>query len=152
MSVDLFLLTLHVKRLFWYIHITSELRRDIRITRTRHFSTWFGFNGKVISWLTSYLPSCRLIIVIINSTSAQSSLGQGVPQGSVLGPLLFILNTTPFSSLVSESYVGHHVYRPVLMTINFSFLLSSLNFPLKFTPASHSWSCLLVDIFQSFFT
>jgi Reverse transcriptase (RNA-dependent DNA polymerase) len=37
-------------------------------------STWFGFNGKLISWLTSYL-SFRSFAVTINSvSSAQSSL------------------------------------------------------------------------------
>jgi Reverse transcriptase (RNA-dependent DNA polymerase) len=32
----------------------------------------------------------------------------GVHQGSVLGPLLFTLYTTPFSSLISNSTVNHH--------------------------------------------
>ena len=73
-------------------------------------SSWFGFNGNVLSWLTSYL-SARNFVVNINSTmSDQFSLNQGVPQGSVLGPLLFILYTTPLSSLISDSSVSHHLY------------------------------------------
>ena len=73
-------------------------------------STWFGFNGKVISWLTSYLSSRRFMVTINSTSSAQSSLNQGVPQGSVLGPLLFILYTTPLSCLISDSSLGHHMY------------------------------------------
>jgi len=33
-----------------------------------------------------------------------------VPQGSVLDPVIFILYTTPLSSHISDSSVGHHLY------------------------------------------
>ena len=73
-------------------------------------STWFGFNGKVISWLTSYLSFCSFAVIINSVSSARSSLSQGVTQGIVIGPLLFILYTTPLSSLISDSTVGHQMY------------------------------------------
>jgi len=72
-------------------------------------SSWFGFNGTVISWLASYLSSRSFVVTINSTSSAQFPLRQGVPQGSVLGPLLFILYTT-LSSLISDSSVGHHLY------------------------------------------
>jgi len=108
-----------------------------------------NFKGKVISWLTSYLSSHRFIVTINSTSSAQSSLSQGVPQGSVLSPLLFILYTTPPCSPISlirrSSYVCWWQ-----STFNFFCHLWILHH--YFTPLSNSWSCLSVDIFQSFVT
>ena len=73
-------------------------------------SSWFGLSGKALSWLSSYLASRSFVVNINSSVSDQFPLTQGVPQGSVLGPLLFILYTTPLSSLISDSSCGHHLY------------------------------------------
>jgi len=53
----------------------------------------------------------RSFVVSINFIStAHSPLRQGVPRRSVLGPLLFILYSTPLSSLISDLSVGHHLF------------------------------------------
>jgi len=73
-------------------------------------SSWFGLKGTVLSSIQSYLSSRNCIVNINGTSSAPSPLLQGVPQGSVLGTLLFILYTTPLSSLISDSSVNHHLY------------------------------------------
>ena len=49
-------------------------------------------------------------ISIQNSTSSFSNLSCGVPQGSVLGPLLFTLYTTPLGSVISKNSIKYHLY------------------------------------------
>ena len=53
--------------------------------------SWFGFTETVLSWIQSYLSSLSLTVDINGIKSPPSKLIYGVPQGSVLGPLLCIL-------------------------------------------------------------
>ena len=82
---------------------------DHNILLTRLSST-FGISGTALTLLTSYLHDRTQSVVIGSSSSSPSPVTTGVPQGSVLGPLLFSLYTSPISLLFSDSPVSFHLY------------------------------------------
>ena len=50
----------------------------------------YGVDGNILNWFESYLNNRQQRVVIKQSSSELCSISAGVPQGSVLGPLLFI--------------------------------------------------------------
>ena len=79
---------------------------SILLTRLQN---WFGLDGLSLNWFTSYLSSRSQAVSINDSITAFSTLSCGVPQGSVLGPLLFTLYTTPLGSVISKNSLKYHL-------------------------------------------
>ena len=65
-------------------------------------SSWFGVGGTALKWFASYLCDRLQAIKIGSTLSDFRKLLFGVPQGSVLGPLLFSLYTTPLSKVIGR--------------------------------------------------
>ena len=60
----------------------------------------FGISGKVLSWFSSYLDHRQQSVTIGDSQSQPQPLVTGVPQGSVLGPILFTIYMSPLGELI----------------------------------------------------
>ena len=76
----------------------------------RRLDDWFGVTEKALDWFESYLTGRYQRIKLGDCLSSKADLKFGVPQGSVLGPLLFTLDTTPLSSTICEHTIPHHLY------------------------------------------
>ena len=74
----------------------------------QRLETSCGLKGSPLLWLRSYLSDRTQMIISGDSRTQWVPVKLGVPQGSVLGPLLFILYTAGIPSLFpNHSAIGH---------------------------------------------
>ena len=74
------------------------------VTLLHRLQHTFGFNlsGYVISWIRSYLTDRSSFVKSDSSSSPSTTILTGVPQGSVLGPLLFVLFILPIANVINS--------------------------------------------------
>ena len=72
---------------------------------------WFGVGGSTLKWFSFYLTERYQSVKIGSTLSDLQKLLFGIPQGSVLGPLLFSLYTSPISTLICKHKgINFHFY------------------------------------------
>ena len=94
-------------------------------------SSWFGIADSALTWFETYLTSRSFCVL-----ASGFALSCGVPQGSVLGPILFNMYITPLSTLISSPSLNHHLYADdTQLFISFApktFTIAITNFRIQF--------------------
>ena len=93
----------------------------------------YGIRGLVNKWFESYLANRKQFVSINGFESSTSSITCGVPQGSVLGPLPFLIYVNNLHVVIKHCKVDHFANDTNLLIINKSLkrLNKLLNIDLK---------------------
>ena len=90
----------------------DTIDHDILLNRLK---SRFAVNGVALGWLMSYLKDRSQAVEIGvplsgGSRSEYTKIQLGIPQGSVLGPILFTIYTGPIGNICRKHHVAFHLY------------------------------------------
>jgi len=76
----------------------------------RRLKSDFHVDGNALAWIKSYVSDRYSFVQVGQSASDRQHCSAGVPQGSVLGPLLFTAYTSPVGRVINTHGIQYHSY------------------------------------------
>uniref|UniRef100_A0A669DR24 Reverse transcriptase domain-containing protein n=1 Tax=Oreochromis niloticus TaxID=8128 RepID=A0A669DR24_ORENI len=80
---------------------------NILLSRLHHLA---GIRGTALKWFRSYLCDRTFSVNFLGYESSSATFQSGVPQGSILGPLLFSLYLQPLGTILRRHGISFHCY------------------------------------------
>ena len=84
----------------------DNVNHEFFLSKLEHY----GVRCCALEWLRSYLSDRKQYVTVNGSNSNLLSITCGVPQGSVLGPLLFLIYVNDPSNVGSNAYKKLNLY------------------------------------------
>ena len=107
----------------------------------------FGVCGVALEWIASYLADRQQYVKICQHSSTTRKLDSGVPQGSLLGPMLFTAYVAPVGNVITSMGLKHHQYADdtqLYFAVQASHYKDDLNIIEKCTSSVQDWF-LIID-------
>ena len=92
------------------IYLTAAFDTVDHAILLRRLEVTYGFSSAVLQWLRSYVEDRMQSLQLNGSILRTPRVICGLPQGSVLGPLLFTLYTADIGIIVQSFGMKHHTY------------------------------------------
>ena len=89
-------------------HVTLLVLLDLSAITS--LQSRFGVSGKVLEWFSAYLRNRSQRISVNGTLSDRFALQYGVPQGSCLGPVLFLIYASKLFEIVNAHLPNVHCY------------------------------------------